>query len=149
MTLLYWAQWGSLPAVVHAYDPSVVASVGPGAIADSWGQQQTSLRSMQPRVVDSVPGRRRTVTVTLEILRQDAPPGQATFTLRRIGGKPGWYVVFDTMLYNSISSSVAASVTDHPTSGRVSSNAQRAGSAAAARLREAAIRFGGSSPRSP
>jgi hypothetical protein len=143
MKLLYWAQWGSLPTVVHAYDPSVVARVGPSAIADSWGQQQTSLQSMQPRVVDSVAGRRGAVTVTLEMLRQDSPPQQTSMTLRRIGGKPRWYVVFDTMLYNSISNTVAADVIDYLTSENASPNAQRAASAAAASLRQAAVRFGG------
>jgi hypothetical protein len=64
-------------------------------------------------------------------------------TLRRIGGKPRWYVVFDTMLYNSISNTVAADVIDYLTSENASPNAQRAASAAAASLRQAAVRFGG------
>jgi phosphopantothenate synthetase len=51
--------------------------------------------------------------------------------------------VFDTMLYNSISNTVAADVIDYLTSENASPNAQRAASAAAASLRQAAVRFGG------
>ena len=32
MTLLFWAQWGNIPAVVDAYDPEVVDSLGVSAI---------------------------------------------------------------------------------------------------------------------
>ena len=138
LRFFYWVQWGSIPNVIHAYDPLVAARVGPSAIADSWDGQRGSLQATEPRIVRSDPGRRGSVTVTLQLLRQNADPQVEYFTLHRLRHRPGWYLVFDTMLYHSISSAVASAVTDYLTSGG-SARAQRVGATAAANYRRAAI----------
>jgi hypothetical protein len=135
----YWVQWGSIPNVVHAYDPLVAARVSPGVIADAWDLQRVSLKATEPRIVRSDPGRRGTVTVTLQLLRQNADPQKEYFTLHRIRRQPGWYVVFDTMLYHTISSAVALSVPDYLSPGG-SAKAQRVAATAAANYRRSALR---------
>jgi hypothetical protein len=137
LKFFYWAQWGSIPSVIHAYDPLVVARVGPSAIADSWDGQRESLQATEPRIVRSDPGSRGSVTVTLQLLRQNADPQEEYFTLHRIRHQHGWYLVFDTMLYHSISVAVASA--DYLTSGS-SVRAQRVGATAKANYRRAAIR---------
>ena len=139
LRFFYWAQWGSLPNVVQAYDPLVAARVSPSVIADAWYLQRFSLKATEPRIVRSDSVRRGTVTVTLQLLRQNAGPQKEYFTLHRIRRQPGWYVVFDTMLYHTISSAVALAVPGYLSPGG-SANARRVGATAAANYRRSAFR---------
>jgi hypothetical protein len=146
LNFLYWARWGSLPSVVSAYDPRVVARVGAVQIAGGWERLGPSLQDIQPRIVGSRRGRRGSVDVTVRILRENAGPQDASFTVHRIPGRSGWYLAFDTMLEDAIGPAVASAVSRQPLSEPPAPEAQRAGAAVASKFRRAgnrAVALGG------
>jgi hypothetical protein len=132
MRLWFWAQWGSLPNVVAAYDPEVVERVGSEDIASTYTLNRSTYISSRPRIVDVSTGRRGTV-VHVEALRRNAPPQRSSFTLRRRDGY--WYVVFDTVLEQGLAAWVQFRSMPDPDAKDIPAAAVRAGINAARRYR--------------
>jgi hypothetical protein len=140
--LLFWAQWGSAPNVVAAYTPEVVRAVGVANLSGAYGQQRATLLSSLPRIT-SVVTTSFGVAVTVELLRRNTTPAPQSFTLRRVGGR--WRVVYDTLLENGLAAYVQTINT--PASAKTApDSAVKAGIAAAADYRTAALRSIGLTP---
>jgi hypothetical protein len=134
--LWYWAQWGSLPNVVAAYDPVVVDRLGAGDIASAYSMQRQSLIASKPRILEEVRGREGTA-VSVEALRRNASPTRYSFTLRESDGE--WLVVFDTLLESGIAAWAQFDAMPDPDAGTTPASARRAGIRAAHRYRDVAL----------
>ena len=109
--LLFWAQWGSFPNVVAAYDRDVVKTVGLSNIAGAFALGRASLVATRPRINDVRPTRSGTV-VTVDLFSAAAAPSHESFVLRR--GNGGWTVTFDTILKRNLGAFVQSQSTDDP-----------------------------------
>jgi hypothetical protein len=136
MELWYWAQWGSLPNVVAAYDPAVVARLGADDIASAYSMQRQSLVASTPRIIEEVRGREGTV-VSVEVLRRNASPTRYSFTLRDTSGD--WLIVFDTLLESGIAAWAQFDAMPDPDARSAPARAKRAGIRAAHQYRDVGL----------
>jgi hypothetical protein len=134
--LLFWAQWGSFPNVVAAYDHDIVKTVGSSNIAGAFAAGRASLVATRPRINDVRPTRSGTV-VTVDLFSVAAAPSHESFVLRRRSG--AWAVAFDTMLERNLAGYVQGrkQSLDDP-AGTLSPRAVRAGAEAARQYRDIA-----------
>jgi hypothetical protein len=125
--LLFWAQWGNLPAVVGGYDPVVVSRLGVSRITASYAWLFPTLASARPRLVEH---RRvgRNSFVSVELLTRRYAPERDSFLLRpEAAGR--WRVVWDTLLARSLSGWTVDRLTPDP--NKPSFRVRRAAEAAA------------------
>lgn len=99
LRLLFWAQWGNLPAVVDSYDRRVVYTLGVSSVTGpySWIRQQLVASEIH------LAGTKRTgstLVVRLRLLSKNLGPQRESFVLRPSGGEPR--VVYDTLLDRAI-----------------------------------------------
>jgi hypothetical protein len=133
MQLLFWGQWGNLPAVAASYDARVVQHLGESTLRETYDWLASSLVATRPLIA----GARRSgpyTFVAVELLTKDNPPTHDSFLLRPVAG--GWSVVYDTVLdraLNGYTTQRVAADPNHP-----SARAQRAGAAAAKAYRDLA-----------
>jgi len=140
--LFFWAQWGSAPNIVAAYDPAVVRAVGVDDLTGAYALRRASLLASQPRITNTV-STSFGATVTVELLRRNEVPDRQSFTLRRIGGR--WRVVYDTLLEDGIAAHVQGRETPASATA-VPDAAAKAGIFAARRYRTAALHAIGLTP---
>jgi hypothetical protein len=139
MTLWFYAQWGASPNIVAMYDPRARTALGSSRIASAYSQARPEVLAAVPRIV----GRRRIATRTLvlvDVLSKDAPPSHESFLLvKRFGS---WRVLHDSFLERNIVPVVRSEVQLRvaPRATKSVGEAELAGSRAAARYREVAIR---------
>ncbi len=105
MQLIFWAQWGNLPAIVDAYDNRVVESVGVTRIVGTYDLIRADLLSSRPRIVAQRPtGDAQFVAV--EFSRAHRRPVAESFVVHRRDG--AWRVAYDTLLGRNIEGFVHA-----------------------------------------
>ena len=125
--VLFWAQWGNLPAVVSGYDPLVVSRLGVSRITASYAWLFPTLVSARPRIVEH---RRvgRNAFVSVELLTRRYAPTRDSFLLRpEAAGR--WRVVWDTLLARSLSGITTERLSPNP--DKPSFRVRRAAEAAA------------------
>lgn len=99
MQLIFWAQWGNLPAVVSSYDRTVIAELGVTRILGAYDVVRPALLQSRPRIItERRSGEVQFVSIVLETSKD--PPAPESFLMRRRPG--GWRVVYDTLLERAI-----------------------------------------------
>ena len=136
MELLFWAQWGSAPNVVGAYDPRVLATVGASRVVGALAYLREQLVASQPRITETL-RRGSVVFLAVELARQGAPPQTESFSLRRVRGD--WKIVFDTLLERGLNTYASFRHPGRSPDGSPDAAAQRAGDRAAQRYRNAFV----------
>jgi len=134
MTLLFWAQWGNLPAVVEAYDPDVLDALGVSAVTGSYSWLRPSLLASQPELV-SVKRSGENTFVGLELRTTTDAPTRESFIVHRAGGE--WRVRYDTLLDRGIDGATVTRLTPDPTAKRQPATVLRKAEAAAQVYRDA------------
>ena len=130
MQLIFWAQWGNLPAIIDMYDPRVVTGIGTASITGGYDYLRPQLLNSLPRVVDarnSSGGR----FISLELTGTSGGPAREGFLLRRRNGV--WKVVYDTLLERAIEANTISELA--PGDPSPSSRVMRSGVRAAERYR--------------
>lgn len=137
--VLFWAQWGNLPAIVDRYTRQVVTEVGVPRFTGAWAWLRPQTASSLYRIVLVRRNGARTF-VGLESATTSGPKAREAFVLRRVAGR--WRVAYDTMLDRGLEGHVTA-ITPDSSRGRPNGAAQRAGKRAAQAYRnvEAAVAF--------
>lgn len=97
--LIFWAQWGNLPAVVDLYERTVVATLGVSTLAGTYDYLRPDLLTSQVRVV-STRSSAGGVFVSLKISSTSNPPRHEGFLLVRRNDV--WRVVYDTLLERAL-----------------------------------------------
>jgi hypothetical protein len=115
MTLLFWAQWGNIPAVVDAYDPQVIDALGVTAITSAYSWLRSSLVVSQPRLV-SVKRTGENTFVGVELRTTTDAPQRESFVMHRVGDE--WRVRYDTLLDRGINGAVITRLNPDPTAKR-------------------------------
>ncbi len=133
MTLLFWAQWGNLPAVVEAYDPDVRDALGVSAITSSYSWLRGSLLVSQPRLV-SVTRTGENVFLGLELRSTTGAPQRESFVMHRDGDQ--WRVRYDTLLDRGIYGATITRLNPDPSATRQPVKVLREAEAAAQRYRD-------------
>ena len=133
MTLLFWAQWGNIPAVVDAYDPQVLDSLGVSVITSSYSWLRPSLLVSQPRLV-SVKRAGENVFLGLELRTTTGAPQRESFVMHRAGDQ--WQVRYDTLLDRGIYGATITRLNPDPTAKHQPVKVLREAEAAAQRYRD-------------
>ena len=133
MTLLFWAQWGNIPAVVDAYDPEVVDALGVSAITGSYSWLRPSLLVSQPRLV-SVKRTGENMFLGLELRTTQGAPQRESFVMHRVNGQ--WRVRYDTLLDRGIYGATITRLNPDPTAKRQPVTVLRKAEAEAQRYRD-------------
>lgn len=131
LRILFWAQWGNLPALVDAYDRRVVQRVGASEFTGAFAWLRPRLSSTRFRLLSA----RRSgdnVFVGLELATTDAAPTREGFVTRRVDGR--WRVVYDTLLDQGLKGYVASITATSPRAPNA--KALRAGEKAAQAYRD-------------
>jgi len=97
--LVFWAQWGNLPAVADLYDRRVIGIVGRSRIVGTYDYVRADLLTSQLRIRGTRPSGSG-VFVSAELASTSGPPRREGFLLVRRGG--AWRVVYDTLLERAI-----------------------------------------------
>jgi len=131
MQLIFWAQWGNLPAVVDAYDSRVSATLGVSKVTGGYDYLRPELLTSQVRITatrDSGSGE----FVSVELATPRGAPIQDGFLMRRRDGK--WRVAYDTLLERAIEAYTVAR--EAPGDSTPSASARRSGLLAAQTYRD-------------
>jgi len=101
VSVLFWAQWGSVSNVLVAYDARVISRLGRNTVADAFMHARDQFLRSAPRIAGArIRGPRATVLV--EMYSQLEPPKPHSYELVQRDG--GWVVVYDTVLEGALSS---------------------------------------------
>lgn len=132
MQLIFWAQWGNLPAIVDFYDSRIVGKLGVSQITGTYDYLRPEMLSSRPRVVSARPsGSGELVSIEFSTARS-APIREGFLVHRRDGA---WRVVYDTLLERAIEGFTIAQA--QPGARTASAGARRRGALAAQRYRDA------------
>jgi hypothetical protein len=131
--LLFWAQWGSTPNLVAAYDPVVREALSTSWIGGAYAMRRPAIAVAQPKV-ERVEKTDLGTVVTLRVLSRAAPPALHSFTLRRRGAY--WRVVHDTFLEDALAAYVQTINDPDPQDANVPLPAFKAGIQASRRYRD-------------
>jgi hypothetical protein len=130
MQLVFFVQWGNLPATTDLYDARIVAGLGRDRIVNGYGWLSPTLGFTRPQIRDT-----RTegenAFVNFELLSKRFPPTRETVVLRRRG--KDWRIAWDTLLARSLSGVALASQAPNPAKPNLS--ARRAAEAEERRYR--------------
>jgi len=132
MQLIFWAQWGNLPAIVDVYDSRIVDRLSVSKIAGTYDYLRPELLTSQPRIITTRRGGGGDL-VSVEFTRVRYPPARESFLMRRRDG--AWRVVYDTLLERGIEGSTIVQL--EPGDSTPSPYARRRGALAAKRYRDA------------
>ena len=132
MQVIFWAQWGNLPAVIEGYDDRIIATLGVTPITAAFDHLRPELLTSRPRVVAtraSSGGR----FVSLELASTRGAPVREGFLMFRRDGV--WRIVYDTLLERATEAATIAQLAPgDPTPGTA---ARRSGARAAQLYRSA------------
>lgn len=134
LTLWFWAQWGSAPNIIAAYDPKVVERTGQLNVLGAYAAIRQSVLQTRPRIVSVQQGNGVT-TVLLEVLSRTSTPARHSFALERVDGK--WLIENDTLLEGALPGYVQSITQRTPVGAKPDAAAVRAGLNAAATYRGA------------
>jgi hypothetical protein len=132
--LLFWAQWGSIPNVMAAYDPRVPPRVGTSSFVSAYEFVRPQLVGARPKIIEESKSTAGTL-VTLRLLTTSFPPQRESFLLSHSRGQ--WLVVFDTLLERALTAWGQHEV--DPQARRVSNAAILAGERLSQRYRLAIV----------
>jgi hypothetical protein len=99
MQLIFWVQWGNLPAVVDAYDSRVVSGLGVTKITGTYDYLRPDLLTSRARITATRPSGGGQF-VSVEFASTTSAPTRDGFLMRRRAGV--WRVVYDTLLERGI-----------------------------------------------
>ena len=109
--LWFWAQWGSAPNLVGAYDPTVVRVAGPANLASVYAAQRATFLSYRPRLIARIQSGSRAF-VAVEGRGPGVNPLPIGFDLRRVGTR--WLITHDTFVENLLADTVTARADPDP-----------------------------------
>jgi hypothetical protein len=132
MQLIFWAQWGNLPAIFNIYDSRIAGTLGVSKIAGSYEYLRPDLLTSRPRIIATQPSGGGEF-VSLELTSTRGAPAREGFLLRRRGG--AWRVVYDTLLERALNGSTIAELA--PGDPTPSMSVRRAAARAAGLYRDA------------
>ena len=131
LQLIFWAQWGNLPAVVAGYERRVVDGVGVTSIAGTYDYLRPQLLLSQTRITSTRPSGGGQF-VSLELANTSGPPSREGFLMHRRNG--AWRVVYDTLLESAVEGYTISQ--QEPGRDDPSLSAKRNGARAAQRYRD-------------
>ena len=131
MQLIFWAQWGNLPAIFNIYDSRVAGTLGVSKIAGSYDYLRSELLTSRPRIIATQPSGGGQF-VSLELTSTRGAPTREGFLMRRRNG--AWRIVYDTLLERALDGSTIAELA--PGDPTPSMSARRAGARAAGLYRD-------------
>jgi hypothetical protein len=131
MQLIFWAQWGNLPAIINTYDSRVAGTLGVSKLAGSYEYLRPELLTSRPRIIAAQPSSGGQF-VSLELTSTRGGPAREGFLLRRRNG--AWRIVYDTLLERALEgSTIAEQAPNDPTPSLA---VRRAGARAAGLYRD-------------
>jgi hypothetical protein len=132
MQLIFWAQWGNLPAIFNIYDSRIAGTLGVSKIAGSYDYLRSELLVSRPRII-ATQASGGGEFVSLELTSTRGAPTREGFLLRRRDG--AWRVVYDTLLERALQGATVADLA--PGDPTPSESVLRAGARAAGLYRDA------------
>jgi hypothetical protein len=133
LTLLFWAQWGNIPAIVDVYDPRVIDALGVTAVTSAYSWLRPYLVVSQPRLI-SVKRTGENTFLGLELRTTSGAPQRESFVMHRVGDE--WRVRYDTLLDRGIYGATIERLNPDPTAKRQSNKVLQEAEAAAQTYRD-------------